>query len=582
LIRHVAEGRGDTLPETVLALVQSRLDGLETEARRIVRAASVFGDVFWQGGVAALLGGTVDAGDLGASVNVLVQGEIFSAASENRFLGQREYAFRHSLLREATYGMLTDADRTMGHGLAGDWLERAGETDALTLAGHFERGDALSRAVPWFLRAAEAAWEGGNMEAVIALADRGIACGPDDAERGLLYCVQTSALVQRGQWSMVVEKAREAMALLSEGSAPWFGCAARIFSAGMFLGDSSVTGPALRAMLGVSVQPEPTGSYAWAVHQTCVGLTSMGQFEVAQSFLERAEAMVQGASDPDPVFVLRLRTARAWIHLTSGEPGRTLAVLSAARHWVDRSGDSWGQAALATFSVWALAEVGSCERAEAAAREVRALSETGQPLRAQGNAVEMLAPWSYWIDYGAFGLACAMVLTDRASDAVAPLQKLLDGPFQSLASRARALLAHALVAIDDLDGGLREATAAMEGNAISPSTRVLAFAALARLELRHRRPTEALASVERGLDASASGWRFSATTSMLQLARAEAFHMLGRREVAYPAIREARDRILRVADTVEDPKLRHSYLTNIEANARTLRLAKEWLGEDAP
>src|SRR5207244_1957039 len=49
LIRAVAEGRGDDLPPTVLAMVQARLEGLEPEARRVLRAASVFGQVFWRG-----------------------------------------------------------------------------------------------------------------------------------------------------------------------------------------------------------------------------------------------------------------------------------------------------------------------------------------------------------------------------------------------------------------------------------------------------------------------------------------------------------------------------------------------------
>jgi eukaryotic-like serine/threonine-protein kinase len=57
LIRAVAEGKGDALPETVLAMVQARLDSLQTEARRIMRAAAVFGRRFWRDGVCTLLGG---------------------------------------------------------------------------------------------------------------------------------------------------------------------------------------------------------------------------------------------------------------------------------------------------------------------------------------------------------------------------------------------------------------------------------------------------------------------------------------------------------------------------------------------
>ncbi|WP_437310263.1 protein kinase domain-containing protein [Sorangium sp. So ce388] len=49
LIRAVAEGRGAVLPDTVLGMVEARLSALAPEARRLLRAASVFGEVFWKG-----------------------------------------------------------------------------------------------------------------------------------------------------------------------------------------------------------------------------------------------------------------------------------------------------------------------------------------------------------------------------------------------------------------------------------------------------------------------------------------------------------------------------------------------------
>ena len=72
---------------------------------------------------------------------------MFTAARESRFPGEREYTFRHGLLREAGYAMLTEADGIRGHGLAGEWLQTAGEKDALIMADHFERGGERSRAV---------------------------------------------------------------------------------------------------------------------------------------------------------------------------------------------------------------------------------------------------------------------------------------------------------------------------------------------------------------------------------------------------------------------------------------------------
>ncbi|XXU71500.1 hypothetical protein WMF41_33235 [Sorangium sp. So ce1151] len=48
-IRAVAEGRGEGIPETALAMVQARLEALRVEERRVLRAASVFGETLCKG-----------------------------------------------------------------------------------------------------------------------------------------------------------------------------------------------------------------------------------------------------------------------------------------------------------------------------------------------------------------------------------------------------------------------------------------------------------------------------------------------------------------------------------------------------
>ncbi|MDB4989750.1 MAG: protein kinase, partial [Myxococcaceae bacterium] len=153
LIRHVAEG-GTEFPETVRAIVQSRLEGLEPDARRHLRAASVFGETCWAGGVSALLG---TSSDVVSWFERLAREEIFVQRPQARFLGEVEYVFRHALLRDAAYAMLTEGDRHLAHDLAGEWLEAAGERDACVLADHYERGTAPVRACPWLLRAARGA-----------------------------------------------------------------------------------------------------------------------------------------------------------------------------------------------------------------------------------------------------------------------------------------------------------------------------------------------------------------------------------------------------------------------------------------
>src|SRR5262249_26780766 len=78
LIRQAAEGRSDELPGTVLAMVQARLEALPDGARRVLRAASVFGQTFWAGGVAALVGGVATSAQVSDWLTVLAEQEIVS------------------------------------------------------------------------------------------------------------------------------------------------------------------------------------------------------------------------------------------------------------------------------------------------------------------------------------------------------------------------------------------------------------------------------------------------------------------------------------------------------------------------
>jgi predicted ATPase len=140
LLRAAAEGKGEETPPTVRAMVIARLEDLEGDARRVLRAASVFGEVFWQGGVTALVGGALKASWVESWLNTLTDREVLVRRPRSRFPDEHEYAFRDLLLRECTYTTLTDGDRTLGHRLAAMWLEAVGETDPTVLDEHHRRG----------------------------------------------------------------------------------------------------------------------------------------------------------------------------------------------------------------------------------------------------------------------------------------------------------------------------------------------------------------------------------------------------------------------------------------------------------
>src|SRR5439155_107651 len=83
---------------------------------------------------------------------------------------EEELSFRHALVREAAYAMLTPEDRALGHRLAGEWLDDAGESEAVVLAEHFAVGGDRARARASYRRAAEQALRANVLDAAIARA----------------------------------------------------------------------------------------------------------------------------------------------------------------------------------------------------------------------------------------------------------------------------------------------------------------------------------------------------------------------------------------------------------------------------
>jgi eukaryotic-like serine/threonine-protein kinase len=220
LIRAVAEGQ-TVLPESVLAMAQVRYEGLEPQARQILRAAAIFGEVFWQGAVFNLLPHLHDLEGQGW-LEWLVDRELIERRPDCRFQRELEYRFRHALLGEAAYAALTEEDRRVGHRLAAEWLESHGELDPMTLAEHFDRGGESARAVGWYRRAAEHALEGGDFVAAQARAMRAITCGAGGEDLVALRLVDVEALKWQGRSSAMAERAGEVVASVPVGDPAWF------------------------------------------------------------------------------------------------------------------------------------------------------------------------------------------------------------------------------------------------------------------------------------------------------------------------------------------------------------------------
>jgi class 3 adenylate cyclase len=108
------------LPDSVQAVILARLDLLAPEERRLVQRAAVVGRRFWDGAAAALAGGE------GADriLRTLRRREFVIERVASSIAGEREFIFKHVLIRDVAYESLPRAERGRAHVATADWLER--------------------------------------------------------------------------------------------------------------------------------------------------------------------------------------------------------------------------------------------------------------------------------------------------------------------------------------------------------------------------------------------------------------------------------------------------------------------------
>jgi class 3 adenylate cyclase/tetratricopeptide (TPR) repeat protein len=148
MVKRLAEESSEEaaeLPHTVQALLAARLDSLEPLERRLVQHAAVVGRTFWEGLLAAIAGEGEE--ELWQALMALQDKDIIVPGGGARLAGEREYAFKHVLIRDVAYGMLPKTVRAKKHFEVGRFIEeRAGDrTDEVValLAEHYGRAATL-------------------------------------------------------------------------------------------------------------------------------------------------------------------------------------------------------------------------------------------------------------------------------------------------------------------------------------------------------------------------------------------------------------------------------------------------------
>jgi class 3 adenylate cyclase len=176
-------GETDDLPTTVRAMIAARLDALPREERNVLFDASVIGKVFWMGPLATL---RPDEGNLEEILGSLERRDLIRMERASAVEGDREYAFRHILIRDVAYATIPRRARRERHEavaryIEGSWPDPAAV--AALLAYHWREAGDSERAVTYLSIAAERAEQAWAYPEAVALYEEALALIPKDDER---------------------------------------------------------------------------------------------------------------------------------------------------------------------------------------------------------------------------------------------------------------------------------------------------------------------------------------------------------------------------------------------------------------
>ena len=565
LLRVVADGGkvGDdsNLPDTVLGTVQARFDIFGADAKLVLRAASIFGQTFRPAGVKALVEED-RRHDVDRWLEILTKREIlFSRPTADL----REYSFRHALLRQAAYEMLPPSEKRLGHKLAGEFLEQAGERQGIVLADHFDRAEEKPRAIHWLGVAAQQALDADDLVETFARVERAVKLGAAGEELYSLRVIESQARFWHGEYVEAERAAREALG--SSDARTKLGALSALFEG---LGpqakyDEIATlyrDPARPAA------PEMLNPWLRCVESATAYLAVSGDAEIRVRTLALLEECRERL---EPFLIGRTESMRAHIAANQGKPAEQVASFRRAADHYDSIGHRRAACECLVNLAVGLLEVGQLEEAETRMRQVLATAQKlginyviGCALQALTN---ILAYRGSFVEARATGLQ-ALIVTSAQND-------------RRFHGCAEAYLSVTEYLAGDYARAEQYASASAGTLADVPTTRPFALALLARSLLPQGRRAEALLNAR---DAYAELERMGLVDdgdATIRLALVECLIATGDRLAASDVLDKATRRILAAAETIDDPAIRQSFLTRIPEHRRILELARELAGSNS-
>jgi tetratricopeptide (TPR) repeat protein len=219
--RPVSDLTSLAVPESLTALITSRLDGLDQVDRSLVSDGAVLGQSFTTGALSAVSGHSEE--ELVPRLRTLVRLELLTLEADPRSPERGQHAFVQALIREVAYGTLSRKARKTRHLAAARFFESIGSDElAGALAGHYlaahqyasegPEADALAAQARVALRAAaDRASALGAPEQALALIEQARSVTTESAELADLLDAAAVAATARQRFTEAEAFLREAL-----------------------------------------------------------------------------------------------------------------------------------------------------------------------------------------------------------------------------------------------------------------------------------------------------------------------------------------------------------------------------------
>lgn len=300
LVAVLAErGGGEGIPSAIKVLIAARLDALPSEERNLIQIAAVFGKSFWEGGLRALRA----AADLVSCLDALEQKDLLRAQARSQFRNEREYIFKHDLIRDVAYETLPRAERRVLHGRIADWIEQTAEeqTDDYSdmLAHHTLSAGQEERALGYLTKGAEQAHRGASYRQENILLTQALEIAERLSKPDLrveLWAKRGKAFALLSRWAEArtdLEAAQSAMA--TERTIRHAEVLVELADVSYWLQDTSKLRPCATQALAIAEENHSTEHIAAATSLLGMATGLDGDPKAGQELLRRAMRLVGGA-----------------------------------------------------------------------------------------------------------------------------------------------------------------------------------------------------------------------------------------------------------------------------------------------